>query len=145
MRTALVAFLTILITGAALNDVRLKYFNVEPDGNALAVTWETEQENQVQRFEVFRKAGFDADFVLVGQSNGHGINLQYKVMDDQVYKAGSSDFIGLSTGSRVQQRCAPAPSGEKSQLHLHSHSAQLGQHKGDIPGLAHAGTCVRSS
>ncbi len=93
MKTALVAFLAILITGAALSDVRLKYFNVDRDGNALAATWETEQENQVQRFEVFRKAGFDADFVLVGQSNGHGINLQYKVMDDQVYKVGSSDFI----------------------------------------------------
>ncbi len=110
MRTALVAFLTILITGAALNDVRLKYFNVEPDGNALAVTWETEQENQVQRFEVFRKAGFDADFVLVGQSNGHGINLQYKVMDDQVYKAGSSDFIDYRLevvfNSGVRQRLA---------------------------------------
>ena len=113
MKTALVAFLAILITGAALSDVRLKYFNVDRDGNALAATWETEQEKSGAEVRGFRKAGFDADFVLVGQSNGHGINLQYKVMDDQVYKVGSSDFYRLSTGSRVRQRCAQALGGEK--------------------------------
>ena len=92
MRKALLAVLVVLTTGAALNEVRLKHFDVERDGNAFVIVWETEVEDEVRLFEVFRKSGFDADFVPVGNSNGHGTNLEYRLTDDQVYKT-SSDFI----------------------------------------------------
>ncbi len=93
MRSAALALLVILVAGAAFNTVRLKYFNVVRDGNALVITWETEQEDQVRTFEVFRKTGFDADFMVIGSRDGHGINLEYRITDDQVYKSGSSAFI----------------------------------------------------
>ena len=110
MKTAAAVMLAILVTGAAMSTVRLKYFNVDREGNALAVTWETETEDDVRSFEVFRKAGFDAGFVPVGTSNGHGIDRQYKILDDQVYKAGSSAFIDYRLevvyNSGVRQRLA---------------------------------------
>ena len=101
VRTAAVIVLATLIMGGAFHgesraqSARVKYFNVERDGNALAITWETEREEHVSVFQVFRKAGFDADFVVVGTSSRHGVDLQYKLVDDQVYKTGGGDAAFL--------------------------------------------------
>ena len=92
MRKALLVVLVVLTTGAVLNEVRLKYFDVERDNNVFVITWETEMEEEVRQFEIFRKTGFDADFVSIGSSSGHGANQEYKLIDDQVYKT-NSDFI----------------------------------------------------
>ncbi len=81
------------IQEAYAQSVRMKYFNVERDGNTLVITWETELEESVRTYEIFRKAGLDADFVSVGTVSGHGVNLQYRLVDDQVYKGGNSAFI----------------------------------------------------
>ena len=86
MRRAGLTILALVVLGASYATVRLKYFNVDQDGNAFVIKWETEQEDQVSTFEVFRKAGFDAEFVKVGALDGHGINLIYELRDEDVYK-----------------------------------------------------------
>jgi len=89
------SFLAIVVAGAAFNGVRLKYFDLVREGNGVAIMWETDEEDQVQTFEVFRKSGFGEEFVRVGERDGRGPGQQYKLVDDQVYKNGSpvSAFI----------------------------------------------------
>jgi len=89
------SFLAVVVAGAAFNGVRLKYFDLVREGNGVAIMWETDEEDQVQTFEVFRKSGFGEEFVRVGERDGRGPGQQYKLVDDQVYKNGSpgSAFI----------------------------------------------------
>ena len=101
--------LAVLLAGAAFNTVRLKTFDVERDGNAFVIKWETDEEVQVSTFEVFRKRGFEDDFVSIGTSNGHGPNQEYKIIDDQVYKTGSAfiDYrLEVVFANGVRQRIA---------------------------------------
>jgi len=88
--SVVLGLLAVVVAGAAFNGVRLKYFNLVREGNGVAITWETDHEDQVQVFEVFRKSGFGAEFVRIGEHDGLGPGQQYKLIDDQVYKNGSS-------------------------------------------------------
>ncbi len=86
MRAAALFFLLFVTIGAAILDARLKYFDVEHDGNGFAVKWEAESEVDVRNYELFRKTSYAGDFVQINSSSAHGANKEYLVSDDQVYK-----------------------------------------------------------
>ena len=78
----------IALTGASLIDeVRLRYFDVEREDNAIVLKWETEVENGARTFELFRKTSQAVEFTLVGSSEAHGVNRPYAYTDTQVYKS----------------------------------------------------------
>ncbi len=82
---ALLIVLSITV-GAASSNVQLKHFEVEQDGRVFAVKWEATVETGARTYELFRKTGYAAEFVLVGAQAAHGVNKEYVVRDDQVYK-----------------------------------------------------------
>ena len=81
--------LSIVVAASSFTGVRLKYFNLERQDEGVLITWETDQEDEVETFEVFRKAGFDAQFARVAQSDDLGPDQQYRWIDKNVYKKGS--------------------------------------------------------
>ncbi len=91
MRSLLYLFVFLALTGASLldNTVKLRYFTVEHEDNAFAIAWESEEEQDVASYELYRKTSFAVEFVQIGTADPHGIDKAYTIQDDQVYKAAS--------------------------------------------------------
>ena len=75
-----------LSIGATGSSVQLKHFEIEQDGRVFEVRWESTAEVDARTYELFRKTGYAADFVLVQSSAAHGAGKEYVVRDDHVYK-----------------------------------------------------------
>jgi len=109
------AFLPLLIvvclclTGASkeYSTVTLRYFSVELAGNAFDVSWEAQEEEDVQRYELYRKTSFATEFSQIATRTPHGANIAYRFQDDQVYKSGMDQVdyrleVVYSSGVRQQ-------------------------------------------
>jgi hypothetical protein len=101
--------LLVLLTGAGLSgsNVKLNYFNVDREGNAFAIAWKAEVEEDVRTYELFRKTSYTGSFTMVQAFNAHGIGKEYQFKDDQVYKAASEQVdyrleVVFSNGIRQQ-------------------------------------------
>ena len=97
----------LVLAAASIMSVRLRYFNVEADGSVLVLTWETELEQGVRSFELFRKSGQSVDYTLVGSLAAHGVSVPYTIRDTQIYKAPAAllDYkleAVLESGLRMQ-------------------------------------------
>lgn len=91
MRSLLYLLVLLTLTGASLldNTVKLRYFTVEHAGNVFTIAWESEEEEDVASYELYRKTSIAAEFVQISSAAPHGTNKAYTIQDDQVYKTGS--------------------------------------------------------
>ncbi len=104
------ALLTILLVSAFVGDsVTLRYFNAELAGNGIEVSWETDKEEAVRTYELFRKTSFATDFAVIESVDPHGTGSVYRVLDDEVYKVGAEQIdyrLEVVFTSGVRQRLA---------------------------------------
>ena len=74
-----------------VDDVKLRYFNVEEEGSDFVLTWEAEIEEGAKSYEVQRRTAFsNGQFVLVRDYEPKGVDTQYLFRDDQVFKSATS-------------------------------------------------------
>lgn len=73
---------------SAVDEVRLRYFDVQEQGNNFVLTWEADVESDVRLYEVQRRtARTNNQFVSAKELQAHGSGKQYLFKDDQVYKS----------------------------------------------------------
>jgi len=92
MRRIAGIFLILLLTGATVlsGRVRLSSFDIKEEGRDFVVTWQTELEEDVFRFELMRRTPNSNDqFVRVFEAPPQGVNRAYGFRDSQVFKSGS--------------------------------------------------------
>lgn len=70
--------------------VRLAYFTVDQQGNAMILSWETEVEEDVRQYELFRKTSQGTEFRLIATQTPHGIGQVYRYRDSQMYRSPAS-------------------------------------------------------
>ena len=88
----LIYLLAVMLVGASAVTVRLAYFTVEQDNGALLLSWETEAEEDVRTYELFRRTSQSTVFTRIAETAAHGAGTPYTFRDDQVYKI-SSEMI----------------------------------------------------
>ena len=108
MRILLVTLLSIFLVAFSFKSVQLRYFNTENDAGVILVTWEAEQETDVKTYELFRKPAHGDELVRVAQVSAHGVDEQYSVRDDKIYKSSTFAYVDyrleavLNNGERLK-------------------------------------------
>jgi len=87
MRVLILLLLLLVTVASSFMSVRLRYFNTEYDSGVVTVTWETEAEPEVKIYELFRKSAQSDEFVQIAEVSVHGVDVQYSVRDDKLYKS----------------------------------------------------------
>ena len=87
MKRLTVLFAILILTGASVMTVRLTYFNVDREGSVMLLTWESEVELDVRRYELFRKTSQGAGFRLIATQSPQGTGKVYRFRDTQVYRS----------------------------------------------------------
>ncbi len=87
MRISLFFFAAAFLVASSFLSVRLRYFNTDYDTGVITVTWEAEVESDVKTYELYRKSAQAEDFSKVAEVSVHGVNTQYLVRDDKMYKS----------------------------------------------------------
>lgn len=101
-----VPFLLLLVLTGAFN-VRLDFFEVRRQDNDIEVSWQTNVEEDVHRYELFRKTSYSGEYMQVRTFNPHGAGQAYQFTDDEVYKTASESVdyrldVVYSNGVRQQ-------------------------------------------
>ena len=88
---------------------RLTYFKVEKQDNNLVLSWQAEAEQDILRYELMRRTLYSREqFVKIQDVAVHGPGKPYRFVDDQVYKATTSEQVDyqlvavLSDGARKE-------------------------------------------
>ena len=92
MRTRILAILLpAVLIGAGLQEgVRIRFFTVQANASDLLVSWQVEEEPDVQVYELYRMTRFsNNEFVKVASIRPHGVDKAYLFRDTQVFKASS--------------------------------------------------------
>lgn len=84
----------LLLTAAVMSyGVKVQSFDVTPVGKDFTIRWQTEVEDEVREYEIFRRTPYSNDqFVRVHSARAHGTGKPYVFTDDQVYKAGAEQL-----------------------------------------------------
>lgn len=76
------------------SSVRLKYFNVNEEGNTFVLSWESAEEADVLKYAIERKTTFsNNEFVPLKEVSPQGQDVRYLHRDDQVFKTGGGDVV----------------------------------------------------
>ena len=82
-----------MMAGAVVKD---KSFGARPENGDVRVVWQTVNETDVVRFEIWRapvsREGVVQEFAPVGTMNPHGVGIQYEFTDASAYKVTANLF-----------------------------------------------------
>lgn len=81
----------LVLAGFSAYTVQLSYFDVDARESDFMVTWQTEVEEQVRAYELYRKTSYNEAYTLIQSFDAHGAEKPYEYMDDQVYKSASEE------------------------------------------------------
>lgn len=90
MKRFTLLFAVVILAGASMTDVRLKYFTVDQEGSAMILSWETEVETDVRQYELFRRTSQGSEFRLITTQAPQGIDQAYRYRDSQMYRSAAS-------------------------------------------------------
>lgn len=94
MKHILRIFIVIMVLSAtAFAGAFLDFFNGRSDGDNITLEWKTRSENNLQRYEVQRKAGHNGDFVSLATVSPKGSNSMYTYIDRSAYKETASIYV----------------------------------------------------
>ena len=87
--------LVLLLAAAAFGyGVRIESFDVDEEGSAFVLRWQTDVEEEVRDFVVNRKtASSNDEFVEIHSVAAHGIGKPYLFTDDQVFKTSAEQVV----------------------------------------------------
>lgn len=91
LRALLFATSVLVLAGFSAYTVQLSYFDVEAREADFLVAWQTEVEEEVRAYELFRKTSYNDEYMLVQAFDAHGSDKVYEFVDDQVYKSASEE------------------------------------------------------
>ena len=77
------------VAGAIIKDGTLQ---AHSDGNNVTIQWGTEEEVSIREFDVYRQAGSDGGFVLIGTVMPKGSDSYYEFVDQSAFKTITSVY-----------------------------------------------------
>ena len=85
----LIYFITILFISTLLAGAIVTRFDAESNDDSIIVTWETANEEGVNKFNLLRSYSVDGQFSVVHEQKAKGYGFVYKFTDNSVYKNSS--------------------------------------------------------